>query len=345
MLQLQNDTPFKAQLAVFPDERGIDCAYVTVKGTFTLDRRPVPAEKQEPVLLKDEYWKEPTDSSVRWAGEVHLSKPGTDVVLNGNARTPDGRKAPQLDVTLSVGSRTKTVRVFGDRVWKPGLVGMVAMSTPEPFAQMPLVYERAFGGMHAVGDKEGTVLYEPRNPVGRGFVGKRSGKDLKDLPLPNLEDPADLIRGVKDTPTPAGFGFIAASWEPRRSYAGTYDEAWTKSRSPYLPKDFDPRFLHAAHPDLVFERYLAGGERIEVTNVSTEGPLRFELPRLELATTVRLKGQDLKPALNLETVLIEPDEKRLTLVWRAAVPCDKSALKLERVTIAQAAAAMAGGRG
>lgn len=345
MLQLQNETPFKAQLAVFPDARGIDTAYVTVKGTFTLDRRPVPAEKQEPVRLKDECWGEPATSSVRWAGEVHLSKPGTDVVLNGHARAPDGRRVPQLDVALSVGSRVQTVRVFGDRVWKPGLMGMNGISSPEPFREMPLVYERAFGGVHEVGDKAGSVLYEARNPVGRGFVGKRSGKELKDYPLPNLEDPGDLIRGASDKPAPAGFGFVAASWEPRRSRAGTYDEAWTKKRAPYLPEDFDPRFFHAAHPGLVFDQPLVGGERFEATNVSAESRLRFDLPRVELATTVRLKGHDEQPPLQLETVLIEPDEKRLILVWRAAVPCDKSALKLERVTVAMGVPAVSGGRG
>jgi hypothetical protein len=344
MLQLQNDSPFQAQLAVFPDERGIDCAYVTVKGTFTLDRRPAPAEKQEPVLLKDEYWDDPATSSLRWAGEVHLSKPGTDVVLNGHARSPGGKKVQQLDVTFTLGGRTKVVRVFGDRVWKPGLMGMNGISAPEPFREMPLVYERAFGGMHAVGDKEGTVLYEPRNPAGRGFVGKRSGKDLKDYALPNLEDPADLIENVKAAPAPAGFGFVAASWEPRRGHAGTYDEAWTKQRAPYLPEDFDPKFFHAAHPDLILERFLTGGEKFEVTNATESGSLRFELPRTELSVTVRLRGRDEQPPANLETVLIEPDESRLTLVWRAAVPCDKSALKLERVTVATGAPVGAGAR-
>ena len=343
MLQLQNESPLKAQLAVFPDERGIDCAYVTVKGTFTLDRRPVPAEKQEPVLLKDEYWADPAVSSLRWAGEVHLGKPGTDVVLNGHARSPGGKKVQQLDVTLAVGGVKKTLRVYGDRVWKPGLVGMNGISAPEPFREMPLVYERAFGGAHEVGDKAGTVLYEPRNPAGRGFVGKRSGRDLKDFALPNLEDPADLITNVKDAPAPAGFGFIAASWEPRRGYAGTYDEAWTKQRAPYLPLDFDPRFFHAAHPDLVFERFLTGGEKVEVTNATESGSLRFELPRVELSVTVRIKGRDEQPPANLETVLIEPDESRLTLVWRAAVSCDKSALKIERVTIAAGTPAGVGG--
>jgi hypothetical protein len=344
MLQLQNESPFQPQLAVFPDERGIDCAYVTVKGTFTLGRRPAPAEKQEPVLLKDEYWDDPATSGLRWAGEVHLTKPGTDVVLNGHARAPGGKAVTRLDVTLRVGDRSKAIRVHGDRVWKPGMMGMNGISSPEPFREMPLVYERAFGGIHEVGDKDGTVLFEPRNPVGRGFVGRRTGKELKDYALPNLEDPADEIDNVRAAPAPACFGFVAPSWQPRRGFAGTYDEAWTKQRAPYLPEDFDPRFFHAAHPDLALERYLIGGERIEVTNVAESGSLQFEIPKPDLAVSVRLRGADERPPLNLETVLIEPDESRLTLVWRAAVPCDKSALRVESVTVAMGSPVGAGAR-
>jgi len=338
MLQLQNESPFESQLAVFPDEQGIDCAYVTVKGTYTLERRPVLSPKQEKVLLKDEYWEDPATSGLRWAGEVHLTKPGTDVVLNGRALAPGGKPVPKLDVSLSVGGRTKVIRVHGDRTWKPGLMGRNGISSAEPFREMPLVHGRAFGGVHEVGDKDGTVHFEERNPIGRGFVGKRSGKELKDLPLPNLEDPRDEIENVKDAPAPACFGFVPPSWQPRRGFAGTYDEAWTKRRAPYLPEDFDPRFFHAGHPDLAFESYFTGGERIEVTNVTESGSLRFELPAPGLDLAIRLKGADHRPPLNLETVLIEPDESRLTLVWRAALACDKSALQLERVTIAMGAA-------
>jgi hypothetical protein len=334
MLQLLNESPFQAQLAVFPDEHGVDCAYVTVKGTFTLDRRPTLSEKQEKVALKDEFWGDPGSSSLRRAGEVHLSKPGTDVVLNGHARAPGRKAVTKLDVSLTVGSRTQTVRVHGDRAWKPGLMGMNGISAPEPFREMPLTYERAFGGVHEVGDEEGTVLFEPRNPVGRGFVGRRSGKELKDVALPNLEDPREEIENVKSAPAPAGFGFVAASWQPRRGYAGTCDERWTKQRAPYLPEDFDPRFFHAAHPGLCFERYLTGGERIEVTNVTESGSLSLELPKPDLGVVVRLRGEDQRPPVRLETVLLEPDESRLSMVWRAAVPCDKCALQIERVVIA-----------
>jgi hypothetical protein len=39
------------------------------------------------------------------------------------------------------------------------------------------------------------------------------------------------------------------------------------------------------------------------------------------------------PPVNLETVLLEPDENRVALTWRAALPCDRKVLKVEKVTV------------
>ena len=50
----------------------------------------------------------------------------------------------------------------------------------------------------------------------------------------------------KDRPAPACLAPIAEAWEPRRSFAGTYDAAWQQGRAPYLPTDLDPRFLASA---------------------------------------------------------------------------------------------------
>lgn len=334
MLQLKNSSPFVAQIAVLPDVRGIDTLYVTVKATFAMGGRLEVADPQPPVLLADEYWGEPGVSSLKYASDVHLTKPSTDVVLVGQAHAPGRKPVAQLDVSLAVGKRKKVVRVFGDREWRPGiLIAPASMTKPAPFKTMPLVYERAFGGLHEIEGKKPEILFEPRNPVGSGFAGKRKGDELKGLPLPNLEDPADLVGGTKDQPAPAGFGFVAPAWEPRKSFAGTYDAAWLKQRAPYLPKDFNPRFFNTAHPDLVLDRYLTGGERVEAVNVTPHGVLNFRLPVCELQATVRVAGREEKPVLNLETVLIEPDDALLSMVWRGAVPCDKRVLKVEEILV------------
>jgi len=200
---------------------------------------------------------------------------------------------------------------------------------------MPLVGERAFGGTE--GTDRGPVA-GPRNPVGRGFRPSGTGKELRGTPLPNLEDPAAPLTAPRDTPPPAGFAPIAAHWEPRRSFAGTYDAGWQASRAPYLPTDFDARFFQLAPHPLVAGRYLQGGELVDVRGATPNGTLQFQLPALRVHVDYRLgRNSQSRPAV-LDTVIVEPDESRLVLVWRAALRCDKEVLKVEEVepTVAEA---------
>ena len=331
MLQLRNQTPFDAAVTVFPDETGADAVWVAVKATFTLSDRLQIAEAQVPPTGADTFWETPGESSLRYASDMHPSKPGTDVVLVGHAWPPPGRQADHLDVSVCVGERRSTVRAFGDREWRGGLRSP-SPSAPVPFDSMPLVYERAFGGVAPADDAGGTRA-EERNPVGVGFLGDRRRGELRGERLPNLEHPAHLIRSPGDRVPPAGFGFIAPAWLPRRSYAGTYDAAWLRTRAPFLPVDFDARFFHAAHPDLVFPTPLRGDEPVEVLHASRRGPLGFRLPGCLVRVTARIAGRAEDARSQLETVLIEPDLERLCLLWRAKIPCDKAALRVDSIAL------------
>lgn len=332
MLQLKNNTPFKATITLFPNEAGIDTLYVIVKATFSLDAslQIKVADEQLPLTMADEYWGKPGASSLKYASDAHLCKPATDVVLVGQAWSPGGKVVPWLDVGLAVAERKKLIRVFGDRTWAHD---GKQVSTPKPFETMPLVYERAFGGVHVVDGETPKVLAEERNPVGAGFRGARADAEIAGLPLPNLEDPAGLVQQVGDKAVPACFGFVAPNWQPRRGFAGTYDAAWQQNRSPYLPEDFDGRFVNAAHPDLIFDNYLQGGEPIQLLHLCSEPRIGFALPMCRLDAEVQVAGSPERPPLNLETLLIEPDDARFSMTWRGQVQCDKKALKVEQVTI------------
>jgi hypothetical protein len=337
MLQLKNGTPFQGTIMLMPDPDGIDSLYTVVKGTFTLGEQVALADEQVPVAVEQQFYGEPTSSSIRVPSDVSLMKPGTDVLLLGSAYAPGGRPTTQMDVALVVGPLRKRVRVFGDREWRSGGAGY-SMTTPEPFQRMPLVWERAYGGTDR---SETEVREELRNPVGAGFRAPDGEKPLEKLRLPNLEDPAELISSWKQAPPPACFAPIAAHWQPRRSYAGTYDERWLQQRAPYLPTDFDPRFFQLAPPGLIAPGYLKGGEPVEVHGATRTGMLRFRLPIARLTITYVLDGApQMRPAV-LDTVIIEPDAARLQLVWRAVLQCDKKALRVSevRTSLAQAQAA------
>ena len=157
--------------------------------------------------------------------------------------------------------------------------------------------------------------------------------EMNGMPLPNLEAPNDLISDLKHQPVPACFGVSAPHWLPRSTYVGTYDEKWRTQRAPYLPKDYDRRFLNMAHSDLVYPGYLTGGEPVEITHMHPNGMLKFNVPVVNLSTEVVISEESVHPEFNLETVIIEPNQLRLSIVWRAAVPCDKKALKISDVNI------------
>ena len=153
------------------------------------------------------------------------------------------------------------------------------------------------------------------------------------MPLPNLETPDDLITHIKDQPSPACFAGVAPYWQPRSSYAGTYDQNWQTTCAPYLPEDFDKLFCSVASPDLIYPSYLLGGELVEITHMHPQGSLKFNVPHVKLKCEVDIANELIRPDFNLETLLLEPNDLTIAMVWRAAVRCDKKAKKITTIKI------------
>ncbi len=331
MLQVTNRTPFSTAIAVLPDLEGVDTLYVAVKAAFEIrPERLRVAATHPPVTMADEYWGEPGESSVKYAAEMHPPKPATDVVVVGDAHAPGGKPSPRFGAAFSVGRLKKLVQVHGERVWRVGAVSATP-STSIPVARVPLVWERAFGGRHDLGG--GRFLAEMRNPVGVGFRGKRGIPEMNGTRVPNLEDPRHPIDALGASPVPAGVGFVAPAWEPRISFAGTYDDRWRKERAPYFPADFDARFFQAAPPDQIYPGHLAGGEPVELLNLSPAGVQKFKVPICELEVAVWIGGLVERPAMRIETLVLEPDKGRFSLLWKGALRCDKQALRVEQVLV------------
>jgi hypothetical protein len=326
MLQFRNRTGLAGTVFAAPDPDGVDTLFTVVKGTFDIDSGR-PADEQIPVLLKDEYHGEPAASSIRLPSDVSLVKPATDVVLIGSAHAPGGRPGYYVDVSLRVAALTRQVRVFGDRVWENAGAGLMP-AAPALFETMPLIWERAYGGMEQT---ERGSAGDARNPVGRGYRAPDSRVAVQGAPLPNLEDPHDPIGSPDHVPVPSCFAPVCSHWEPRRSFAGTYDAVWQRERAPYLPKDFDPSFFQIAPPGLVNAGYLIGGEPVEILGATHDGALRFRLPTGRVRSTYHVRGREETRPCNLDTVIFLPGERRVVLVWRSAYRCDKSVLSVGEV--------------
>ena len=331
--EIDNRTLLQFAPVFVADEEGRPVIVTIVKATIAIDAKGTSrlAEKQEAIDFAGKYLGEPGKSSVRREPEVAFTKPGTDCVLQGHAVAP--RAATQVDVGFRVGELTKLARVTGDRRWDQGLLG--AKSTPpSPFERMPLVWERAFGGWDRTAEKEEHHQCDPQNPVGVGFVGKK-GKALPGAPLPNIEDPRELLTSQTGRIAPVGFGFTGHHWQPRAKFGGTFDEAWEKARAPRLPKDFDRRFFLAAAPGLSSPTHLRGDERVVVIGATAEGRWEFSLPGIQpprCAVALRhTAGQDLTTAL--DTVIVDADARQVVLLWRAFTTLRQGPHDVRAITI------------
>lgn len=312
MWMLMNRTPWSAERNWVRDRDGNHCWIVAVKATFTIrsDGSLEPAEQQRAPCLAPVYWGQDGSSSLRYECDLGPLKPATDVLVSGYAYAP-GHPVKELDVVLRVAGREKIVRVRGDSVFRGGPFGM-AMTDPQPFLKMPIVYERAFGGTDRSAADPSEHRQDPRNPIGVGFATKE--RHLRNRPAPNIMHPHRPVMVG-----PAGFGPIASYWAPRMDFAGTYDSDWQRERMPLLPLDYDERFILCAPQDQQWPGYLQGGEPVELTHMTPDAHLRFVLPRLSLQFTTYFGQRKQEHRARLVTVQIEPDDRTVVTVWQTAI--------------------------
>ena len=324
-----------ADAVLLPDKTGAMTVVTVIKVTYCFSDKGTPwiSENQMPICYGDEYWGEPGQSSLRYATDLVYKKNCTDIAVNGQAYTPTGKPVNKINVSVAVGSHKKIITVLGDRVWTSTL-GIITRTRPLPFREMPIRYERAFGGkdtFHKNKSKHGICK---ENPVGVGFRLSKSNGPIKGMALPNIEHASNQIKTAKDTPKPAGFGFIAPSWEPRQSYAGTYNDTWRKERMPLPPPDFDTRFNNAAAPDLMTKKVLTGKETVTLTNLHPAwATVSFTLPGLSFISAYTFEHQTFKPRPMPDTLIIEPDENRFILVFRSHYTGPYPWTQLKQVTI------------
>lgn len=251
-----------------------------------------------------------------------MPKTSAEVLVAGDCCIPGGQPLRSAEVEVRVGAIQKRLTVFGERYWIPQ-ADRYTMSEPVPFAQMPIVWERAFGGPNF-----------PANPLGKGAepVLDASGQSYR--PLPNIEDPRRLISSVTDTRHPAGFGFLDLSWPQRQAKVGTYDATWLQERWPFFPHDFDWSFFNTALPDQWLRTpadkpFFRGDEDIEIRLMHPELPyIATRLPGFRARAFVTSFDDWRKPdpekvsfrevEQKLDTVLLLPNVLRGVAIWRGS---------------------------
>lgn len=319
MWEINNSTPYKADRGWVRDHSGREVWLVAIRARF----RIVPSKgavwdpelEQSDVKLAPEYGGSGALSYLIADTDLVHEKQGTDVLMSGHAKAPRGKTTRQMLVKMSVGPLAKGVNVVGNRLWTLG-----GASEPLPFSQMPLGYDRAYGGPDLSGDLEATTSWYEPNPVGKGYTSNVSWPE--GTVLPNLEVPGRPLTSPTDRPQSVSFGPIAPHWPQRRRYGGTYDFAWEKDRLPLLPLDFDPRFHQQAPEDQQVPGFLRGGEPVRLDGVHPDGPLQFDLPRVSLACETEFDDlTEIMHNTKLHTVVFEPDIPAVSMVWHTNLEC------------------------
>jgi hypothetical protein len=181
----------------------------------------------------------------------------------------------------------------------PVLDKMLVIRQKGGFNRLPLVYERAYGG-----------IGWPENPLG---VGALAGSGQ-----PSVSDPFDDKRL-------AGFAPIGGGWAARRKLLGPVLRRDLEQSFLELPDAFDFGYFQSAQPDQRVP-FLRGDEWIVMDGLHPTLPrTRMRLPGARGLGLVHglspwgvAEGQPL--ALHADTLRIDGDDQRCTLTFRGVFP-------------------------
>jgi len=178
-MHLENKTPFSALSYAILDPRGEEWHVVVARGTYHL-RAPAKGESPETpegtggpithvvpfaltqaeIVVSDAYYGVVNASSVKHESDLAPRKPRCDVVVIGAAHSPTGEPVPRVDVRVRI-RRLEPIEnlanagtlldhhlaVHGARLFHRRAAGAGwALGDAEPFVELPLRYEHAFGG-------------------------------------------------------------------------------------------------------------------------------------------------------------------------------------------------------
>jgi len=265
--------------------------------------------------------------------------------------------APLIDKHLDIGgerSFQKKCALWRLLQWA-GLCATFGLVKPNPWrssvphgvTSVPLRYTFANGGQCRI-DEGGTSLYESseENPVGRGFARRwyldaKPGKSFAAPQISALGGPLTALQfwhtaNGAALPAPVGMGVVGRGWLPRRLLTGTFENKveWGEDEVPRLPMDFDFAWYNCAPRDQQCP-YLGGRETFSLMNLcNVRHPsathdikgntlLRFSLP-LDQLFLMAVDGDSklMFQRLVIDTVVIEPDENRVDVVWRTLLATD-----------------------
>lgn len=253
------------------------------------------ADPEKPDLRLEEEFAEgaPGYAELIAESDIFPTKPATDLIIRGAARTPDERNRPQWNVSVEIPDVLNYgFLVRGPSEWRKGITGW-SLSDPRPVAEVPLRYGLAYGGAGPSKSDPEKIEAHLMNPAGQGFASSGMLRKGDPFPAPQIGLLGDFNGAFVDKPmTVCGVGAIAKTWMPRLPLAGTFDEEWQENRHPMMPKDYDLHFWNCAPFPLQISPYLKGDETVTLTGMAHQrAPLKMTLPGVGLNATLIEEGE------------------------------------------------------
>jgi len=354
----------KEQTTVLPGQtdKGEYILSVLLKRSYHIipEKKCLRMDKDRKLYPGDIHYDGPMNSSVQCESDFVPYKLKTDVVLNGNAYAyPEESPVYQIIASLIIDNIVrKDILVTGNRqcIYRPRQ--LPEFTDPSPFDTIPIIYENAYGGIDVFykvdilcsNENVQSAAY-PANHLGKGFVMKNIKEAIQNLPLPNIEDPNDLIKPErlvvksiikdrwKEQPEPQGFGWVSKFWQPRASLAGVMPadlpffnlmkeryanhipsekdkKNYEKSMDKFPMMDF--KFFNGSSAGMCFD-YLKGNETIHLIHLHPEGEIFFQLPgdQPKINLDIGIDTQSAEDVV-LHTIMIYMEEMQVDLVWRKA---------------------------
>ncbi len=225
--------------------------------------------------------------------------PRAEVVVVGHAHAP-AEPTRELTARLCLwrdeqAVLDKAIHVRGNRARDGEL---------EPFDRMPLVFERALGGIGAAD-----------NPLGVGLGG--------------AGEPPNLVSVTAPDSAVGCFAPIPALFPVRQALLGTSSREAIAQTVADIPEDLDWSYFHSAPPDQRLDA-LRGDEWLELEGMTAgSATLRTRLAQARAVVQIlgeRAEGVPRSVPLVADLVHIDTDQQRCAVVWRGSFPVASEAV-------------------
>ncbi|WP_437981111.1 DUF2169 domain-containing protein [Sorangium sp. So ce117] len=258
-----------------------------VKATFAFaPDTEMPLVEPQPILRAEVHHRNNPIRGIRFTSDLAPYLGRADVMFTGHAYAPQGTRVQSTSVRLTVADCS---RVLLDR--------QLLVRDRDGFERMPMTCDRAVSGVDG-----------QENPFGRG----------PDPAEANIVDPRDPSR-------PAGLGPIARALPARRRRLGTTPRKALEAPIAEIPEGFDWGYFQAA-PESQQIDHLRGDEWITLEGLHASlARITMRLPGARGAARIHgLEGLGGTEGLHLDlvadTLHIDGDEQRCSVVWRRSLP-------------------------